>query len=560
MVHNEAVLEKDSVKLRIGEFLVQQNSCSSVDVQQALEVQNRVGGRLGSILLNVGTITENQLYSALAEQFELLLLHNVDHKLTPFLPNGLTTDFFFKFNLCLVNTEDHANYLVLSDPLNMQAISRIEFVFDEPFKILLASQADVDSLLANLLENDEKDDLGDIVFDGELDKLKELASEAPVIKFVNRVIAKAVDIGASDIHFESFKQQPRVRVRVDGVLMVLESVPSSMQVAIVARLKLISGMNIAENRLPQDGRLSLRVAGKEVDIRASSTPTSFGESFVLRLLLKQNVNYSLGSLGFYPDQLNLIQKMINNPNGVFLTTGPTGSGKTTTLYSVLSELNSEKRKIITVEDPVEYELEGINQIHVHEKIEYTFARALRSILRQDPDIIMIGEIRDRETAEIAIQSALTGHLVLSTLHTNSAISSLTRLLDMGIESFLLKASIVGFMAQRLVRTLCQHCAAPLTDLTILEQYNVSGLLTRHPHIIKAPKIPVGCENCQNSGYKGRVVIAEVIPFEQELKQALDAGDLHDDVGRYGYRSMLEDGLLKVFEGKTSLDEVLQVAG
>jgi general secretion pathway protein E len=352
----------------------------------------------------------------------------------------------------------------------------------------------------------------------------------------------------------------KVRYRIDGILHQVDQVPQTLKLAVIARLKIISGMDIAENRLPQDGRLSLRIAGREIDVRASSVPTQFGESFVLRLLGKEQIDYSLESLGFYPDHIEQIRAITTKTKGIFLTTGPTGSGKTTTLYSMLSGLSSDEIKIITVEDPVEYEFKGVNQISVRPDIGFSFANALRSILRQDPDVIMVGEMRDLETAEIAVQSALTGHLVLSTLHTNSALASVTRLLDMGIEYFLLKASVVGIMAQRLARRLCPHCSieAALPE-EIDRRFALSELAARHPFVKVAPRQAVGCPHCDHTGYLGRLVIAEMLPVDEQLMAGLDKEGFPSDIGALGVRSILQDGLLKALEGRTSIDEVLRVA-
>ncbi len=548
---------------RLGEILLRKKSCSQGDIDQALDVQKRVGGRIGSILPNLGAITEDNLLTSLSIQFQMPLLRHDQRDIQPCLPEGLELSFFKSFKLCVGILKDDTELLIVANPLALEAIGRVEMVLDEPLPLLLGSEAEIDNLLDKISEENSEgfSDESSLYIEDELDKLKELASEAPVIKLVNRIISQAVEIKSSDIHFELFKNSSRARVRVDGLLKTIERIPQSLQLAVIARLKLISGMNIAEGRLPQDGRISLRIAGKEIDIRSSSVPTSFGESFVFRLLGKEDINYSLDSLGFYPDHMELIRSLVNRPNGIFLTTGPTGSGKTTTLYSVLSEINTEQCKIITVEDPVEYELEGVSQIHVHEKIEYTFAKALRSILRQDPDIIMIGEIRDKETADIAIQSSLTGHLVLSTLHTNSALASITRLRDMGVETFLLKASITGLMAQRLVRKLCRQCAKKMDDYHIIEKtYNLDLLIEKYPHLVLNPMMSVGCDKCNNTGYSGRLVIAEIAPFEERLKAALDDVLWRENMDHYGYRTMQEDGLLKFIEGLTSINEVVKAIG
>ncbi len=543
-----------------GEILVASGVCSQTDVEQGLDIQEKVGGRLGSILLNMGAITEEHFLQALSSQLNVPLFREAAD-LSPVVPDSLEKSFLAETKTCLCTDRENNFVLVVADPLAVEHISRIELTVGRPLDLFLAGESELDGLLNALSESIDSfsTSSADVEFDNELDRLKELASEAPVIKLVNRIISRAVELQSSDIHFELFRKRPRVRLRVDGQLRTYETLPSSLQPAVAARLKLISGMNIAENRLPQDGRISLRVAGKEIDIRASSLPASFGESFVLRLLGKEDISYSLGSLGFFPDHVEMIRQLVQTPNGIYLTTGPTGSGKTTTLYSVLSELNKDDVKIITVEDPAEYDLEGISQIHVQEKINYTFANALRSILRQDPDIIMIGEIRDQETAEIAIQAALTGHLVLSTLHTNSALASVTRLLDMGIKDFLIKSTVTGLMAQRLVRKLCPHCAEPENRDDLLARFSLADLLQQHPHIRFEPKKAKGCENCHGSGFSGRSVIAEIIPFDEKVQRQLESGQWRDDPNMFGCRTMFEDGLLKVAAGTTSIDEVLQAA-
>ncbi|RMD45753.1 MAG: type II secretion system protein GspE [Aquificota bacterium] len=503
--------------------------------------------------------TEEQLLKALSKQLGLEYIKsvegfdvieiNVDHKLLK------------ESNVYPFKEDDKTVYVVTNNPLNLEVFSLIENVTGKQVKVYLTKEENLKQLSVFLEMEDmlaEKDNFIDI--DEEIDKLKEIASEAPVIKLVNNLLSKAVEENASDIHFEALKNVMKVRFRIDGILHTVETIPQDMKLAVITRLKLISGMNIAENRLPQDGRISVKVAGKEIDIRASSVPTQFGESFVLRLLGKENIDYSLESLGFYEDHIKLIRKITRKPNGIFLTTGPTGSGKTTTLYSILSELNSDDVKIITVEDPVEYEFKGINQINVKPDIGYTFANALRSILRQDPDIIMVGEIRDLETAEIAIQASLTGHLVLSTLHTNSALASISRLLDMGVEFFLLKASIIGLMAQRLVRTLCPYCSheVVLPD-EFKKAYKVEELLEKYPFVKYSPKKAKGCQHCNYTGYKGRTIIAEIAPFDEEVIKRFEKEKNFNKIEELGYRSMFTDGVLKVLEGKTSIEEVIRVA-
>ncbi|NPA54618.1 MAG: Flp pilus assembly complex ATPase component [Aquificae bacterium] len=543
----------------IGEIFLEEGYCSKEDIEKALEVQKNYGGKLGTILLNMGVITEEKLLKALAKQLGLEYIPSVEGYTV--IDIGVDHKILKENNIYPFKEDEDFIHIVTNNPLNLEAFSLIENTTGKQVKVYLSKEENLKQLAVFLDLEDvlaEKDNLLDI--DEEIDKLKEIASEAPVIKLVNNLLSKAVEENASDIHFEALKNVMKVRFRVDGILHTVETIPQDMKLAVITRLKLISGMNIAENRLPQDGRISVKVAGKEIDIRASSVPTQFGESFVLRLLGKENIDYSLESLGFYEDHINLIRQIVRKPNGIFLTTGPTGSGKTTTLYSILSELNSDDVKIITVEDPVEYEFKGINQINVKPDIGYTFANALRSILRQDPDIIMVGEIRDLETAEIAIQASLTGHLVLSTLHTNSALASISRLLDMGVEFFLLKASIIGLMAQRLVRTLCPYCSQPVSlPEEFKKAYKVEELLEKYPFVTYAPKKAEGCKHCNYTGYKGRTIIAEIVPFDEEVIKRFDREKNFNRIEELGYRSMFTDGVLKVLEGKTSIEEVIRVA-
>jgi general secretion pathway protein E len=387
--------------------------------------------------------------------------------------------------------------------------------------------------------------------------LKDLASEAPIIKLVNLFITRAVESRASDIHIEPFEDELKVRYRIDGVLHDIESIPKKLQAAIISRIKIIAKLNIAERRLPQDGRIRIKIGEKEIDIRVSTIPVLYGESVVMRLLDKEGVVIDLNILGFSPQTLSAFDQLIKKPNGIILVTGPTGSGKTTTLYGALDRINSPDRKIITVEDPVEYQLKGVNQIQVKPQIGLNFANTLRHIVRQDPDVIMIGEIRDLETAEIAIQSALTGHLVFSTLHTNDAPSAITRLLDMGVENFLLSSTVRGILAQRLVRVICVDCKErdPSTvdkeQLTIL---GISGELT----LYRGQR----CEKCAFTGYFGRSGIFELLLVDDDIRtlilRSADANQIREAARRHGMKTLLEDGAEKVKAGITTLSEVLRV--
>ncbi len=542
----------------IGKILVRKGYCKDEDIEKALEIQKNYGQnvRIGRVLINMGVITEEQLMKALAEQFNTIYLHQIG-KIVP-IDIGIKPELLLNHNVFPIEKTDDTVKLVTNDPLNVEIFTLIEQSTGKRVEVFLTTEENLQQLEGELKSDIVVGSENVVDIDEEVEKLKELASEAPVIKLVNTLLNRAIEAKATDIHFESLKNRMRVRFRIDGILRTVDQIPNNLKLAVIARLKLLSGMNIAESRLAQDGRIALKIAGKNIDIRSSSLPTQYGESFVLRILLEEHTSYALDKLGFYDDHVKIIRQIAAKPNGIFLTTGPTGSGKTTTLYSMLSELNSDKVKIVTVEDPIEYELAGINQVQVKPEIGRTFASALRNILRQDPDIIMVGEIRDLETAEMAIQASLTGHLVLSTLHTNSALASITRLLDMGVEWFLLKASIIGVMAQRLVRTVCPHCAVE-TKLPeeIVKSYKMEELASEYGIKI-APRKGKGCKFCGNTGYLGRTVIAEVAPFDERLQRLFEKDKNFNDINRLGYRSMLQDGLLKVMEGKTTLEEVLRV--
>ena len=390
------------------------------------------------------------------------------------------------------------------------------------------------------------------------DYLRDLASEAPVVRLVNRLLREAVESRATDIHFEPLKEALVVRFRIDGLLREKERHPKNLHAPVISRIKLMAGLNIAEHRLPQDGRFRFRVGGKDLDIRVSTLPTVNGEGVVLRLLTREEGLLSLENLGFEPEVLRLFEKLIALPNGIILVTGPTGSGKTTTLYAALTRLNRPEVKIVTIEDPVEYQLPGINQIQVKPEIGLTFASALRAILRHDPDIILVGEIRDRETAEIAVQAALTGHLVFSTLHTRDALSAATRLADMGIERYLITASVVGLVAQRLVRRICETCAVEIEPpSSFLRALSEAGLELRRVSYRKGK----GCDRCNGTGYFGRLAIYEVFPVDEDLRTLILRTESERALSQWaeerGYRSMLQDGLLKAARGLTTLEEVFR---
>jgi general secretion pathway protein E len=435
----------------------------------------------------------------------------------------------------------------------------------KPIRAFVAMPSEIELTLERLYEKAEdapettESALGD--FDEEdIEHLKDLASEAPVIRMVNQLIQKALESRASDIHIEPFADQLKVRYRVDGILKEVDAPPVRSTAAVISRVKIMAKLNIAERRLPQDGRIPIRIQGRELDLRVSTVPTMFGESVVMRLLDKESVRFDLDALGFDGSPRERLRTILEKPYGILLVTGPTGSGKSTTLYTALSRMNTEERKIITVEDPVEYQLAGINQIQVKSAIGMTFASALRAIVRQDPDVIMVGEMRDLETARIAVQSALTGHVVLSTLHTNDAASGVTRLLEMGVEDYLLTSTINGILAQRLVRKLCPHCREPYLALPELAARFAS--IGAEPATVELHRA-IGCDACNGTGYRGRLVITEVLLMTDRIRRAVLSHATATEIRRIavaeGMETMYLDGLRKALDGRTTVEEVLRVA-
>ncbi len=535
------------------ELFLAKGFCTQEDIAKVQAVQKEYEGRIGTILLNWGIITEEQLLEIYSLYFGIPYLDDSECEVKSTISTDISNNFWVQNRVFPIAKNKTDLEIAVNDPFKTDVFSFIEQESGLEIKACLVSTQTLDEYQL-LYEQKEESEVN--IFDDEVDKLKELAGEAPIIQKVNQIFNKAVSLRASDIHFESFKTGMTVRLRIDGKLKKIEHISIHQKASIIARLKLLSSMNIAENRLPQDGRISIKISGVDIDIRASSIPTAEGESFVLRLLGKQAVTYSLGHLDFFPDHIKLLKHIIQKPHGVFLTTGPTGSGKTTTLYTLLNEMNNEDTKIITVEDPVEYELEGINQIQVKSEIDFTFANALRSILRQDPDILMIGEIRDQETANIAIQSSLTGHFVLSTLHTNSALGAVSRLLDIGVELFLINSAINAIMAQRLVRKLCTHCRKGIdVDSTIFRNWNVKELLEKYPLEKITTYTSVGCQECGFTGYKGRVPVAEIVPFDDALKNRFEKEKNFNDLASLNIRSIKEDAILKYLVGLTTIEEI-----
>ncbi len=540
----------------LGERLVQAGLVGADDIARALALQEQVGGRLGALLVRMGAVSEDALLSVLQEHLGLPVLAGaalpsaaVVYEYMSGLP--LRLDWLLAQGLLLWHESDIVCALG-RDSSSSAVVDALGYLFPNGvLKGYLARAQDID----NLLDEVKRESAVSSLFNDASHSLKELIEEAPVIELVNNLLAQAVDAGASDIHIEPEETRFTVRMRVDGVLHTTVVQPYDRYPAVGSRIKLIAGLDIAEKRLPQDGRITLRLSGHDMDVRVSTAPGIFGESIVLRLLPKNRGALSLSALGFEEDHFSQIKQWLNYPNGIVLVTGPTGSGKSTTLYSALEEMRGQGGKIITVEDPVEYQVPGVTQIQAHAEIGYTFSRALRAILRQDPDTIMIGEIRDLDTAQIAIQSALTGHLVLSTLHTNDAASAFARLIDMGVEPFLVAASVRGVQAQRLVRKLCEYCAVEEVQPVLPVGYSrCAGETWRKP---------VGCPKCHHTGYRGRMGIYELIPMSLELQSLINGRAPLQDIKRYlsakKIRTLMDDGLAKASRGLTSVDEVLRVA-
>lgn len=485
----------------------------------------------------------------------------------PFVLNGISSRFIRENKIIPLEFKNNVLKVVMANPEDAATIDALKVATAAHVMIYTCDTRELDEYISRFYEQESQDinriieDIGGIEFlkeeEEDIGHLKGLASEAPIIKLVNMIITRAIESRASDIHIEPFEDELKVRYRIDGVLHDIESTPKRLQPAIVSRIKIMSKLNIAERRLPQDGRIRLKVGDKEVDLRVSTIPVIYGESVVMRILHKEGIVIDLNLLGFEPGTLYTFNQLIKKPNGIILATGPTGSGKTTTLYGALDKINSPDKKIITVEDPVEYQLKGINQIQVKPQIGLNFANTLRHIVRQDPDIIMIGEIRDLETAEIAIQSALTGHLVFSTLHTNDAPSAITRLLDMGVENFLLSSTVRGILAQRLVRVICSFCKEVDSSPVNKEEMGKLGINT-DIYLYHGR----GCERCASTGYYGRAGIFELLVVDDDIRKLIlknaDSNQIREVAKQHGMKTLLEDGAEKIKEGATTLGEVLRV--
>lgn len=550
---------------KIGEILLSAAVIAVEDISRVLEIQKIEGmkRKFGEILIEEG-ISEGDIFKALSEQFDLPLLGTEDFPET--LPIDKISFGFLEENFVLpLELKGNVLKVVVGDPANTEALESLEASYDYDISVALARKSEIaqhlkllhgsrSAVMQRLIEDTAEDELSGTDLTGEISHLRDLAQEKGIIQLVNLLMSNAVKDRASDIHVEPGEYNVRVRYRIDGILYEKENLPARMYSAVTSRIKLLSQMNIAERRLPQDGRIKVTLADKNIDIRVSTIPTIYGESIVMRLLDKETSFITLEDIGFDRSLLDIYEDVILKPYGMILITGPTGSGKSTTLYASLARINSLEKKIITVEEPVEYLMQGITQIQVRPKIGLTFANGLRHIVRQDPDVIMVGEIRDMETASIGIHASLTGHLLFSTLHTNDAPGAITRLMDMGVENYLVASTLICVMAQRLVRRICEHCK--------VKQDVSEDILKKFHNSIKEVWVGSGCEHCSGTGYRGRIGIFEVLPVGDEIRELVmeraTVKEIKDKAISLGMRTLRQDGIEKVRKGVTTLDEVLRV--
>ena len=516
-------------------------------------------------LIDQGFISEEDLLKILGKYFSIPYTSLKKHVGKNLFIENISENFMRGSNFVPLELKENTLTIAVSNPFDDSMLDAIQMATGYEVDICFAKTEEIadtissDSSSMDRIIEDYDEGSIDVNEEGDVDHLKDLASEAPVIRLVNLIISRAVELQASDIHFEPFEDSFHIRYRIDGILHDMESPPKNLQAAVISRIKIMSKLNIAERRLPQDGRIKLRVQGKQIDFRISSLPTLFGESVVMRILDSESITFDLDHLGFPKNNLQAFENLIARPHGIILVTGPTGSGKTTTLYSALNKINAPDKKIITVEDPIEYQLHGVNQVQVKSAIGLTFANTLRSILRQDPDIIMIGEIRDAETAEIAIHAALTGHLVFSTLHTNDAAGAITRLMEMGMENYLVSSSLLGILAQRLVRNVCPKCAATyVPDSETIREMEIA------PEDIEGLEMArgEGCEYCADTGFRGRSGIYEMMMIDDEIRKLIisntDSKIIKDKARSLGMQTLRESGWSKVKDKKTTVSEVIRV--
>ncbi len=541
--------------LTLEQLVIERGLAPSETLARARLVQSESGEPLDAVLTRLGLVSEQALASAISEATGMRLASVPDFPPEPVAADRLSASFLRDARALPIRLTDGAVEVAFVDPLRPFDRHAIAFALDRPVVPLVARSGDMEVALDRLYPQQTlSEDVGGGADEGDVERLRDLSSDAPVVRAVNALIGRAAEAQASDIHIEPTEDVLKIRLRIDGTLRDEEPLPAHLKSAFVSRIKVMAGLNIAERRLPQDGRLRLAVRGHDIDLRVATSPTIHGESVVLRILDRSSLALDFETLGFEGDGLARYLRVLRQPHGIVLVTGPTGSGKTTTLYASLTVMNTADRKILTIEDPIEYRLAGINQTQVNPGIGLTFATALRSFLRQDPDVMMVGEIRDLETAQVAVQAALTGHTILSTLHTNSAAAAVTRLLDMGVEPFLITSTLNAVLAQRLVRRLCPNCREPFTPAP--ETFEALGV---SPAGMDQLWRPVGCDMCGHGGFRGRIALLELLVLDADIERlVLGRAEARDIQAAAGMRSMLEDGLVKAKAGLTTLEEVLRV--
>ncbi len=562
---------QSKVHSRLDQTLVAMGLMDHSAVERVNNAISRTDERFDIVATRLGLVSEADMTKAIAANLDMPLAAASDFPVEPVLPDVLNARFVRNGKILPLEIRNDTLRVATTDPFNHDALATAGYAADLKIECWIAFPADFERALESLYSpSDGETSQAEETFSGglgeagedDVQRLRDIASEAPNIRLVNQLIASAIEQKASDIHIEPLEGSVVARFRIDGFLQTVRQFPKSSQAAIISRIKIMAKLDIAERRLPQDGRIKITDRGRTIDLRVSTAPTVHGESTVLRILDRGQIQLEFGALGFSDDVVKRLKTLQQHPNGIILVTGPTGSGKTTTLYTSLRELGRSDQKVFTVEDPVEYLLRGVNQIQVQPAIGLTFAHALRSILRQDPDVIMIGEIRDLETAQIAIQASLTGHLVLATLHTNSAASSLTRLLDMGVDDYLLASTVSGILAQRLVRVLCDDCAQPDQPTASLSDRLQAVCATHGPSAQSGLRKAAGCDNCNQTGYAGRTTLSELLLMDDKIRACImeGAGErrIEDQARKAGMQTMFEDGLQKVATGRTTIDEVMRV--
>ncbi|HEV2365177.1 MAG TPA: ATPase, T2SS/T4P/T4SS family [Caulobacteraceae bacterium] len=544
--------------LSLKDIVLEKRLAPAETVARAELIQGETGEPFDAVLTRLGLVSEGALAGAIAEATGFRLAGAADFPAEPLAADRLSPDFLRQVRCLVLADGPERAEVAFVDPLEAYARNAIAFALGKPIAPAIAAAADMEAALDRLFPQEfvPVDDGGE-ADEADVERLRDLSSDAPVVRAVNALIAKAAELKASDIHLEPGEDLVKVRFRIDGTLVGADPLPVQLKQAVVSRIKVMAGLNIAERRLPQDGRLRLAVRGHDIDLRVATSPTIHGEAVVLRLLDKSHLRLDFGALGFDEEMQERLGRVLRTPHGIVLVTGPTGSGKTTTLYAALAALNTPERKILTIEDPIEYRLSGINQTQAQPAIGLTFAAALRSFLRQDPDVMMVGEIRDLETAQVAVQAALTGHTVLSTVHTNGAAAAVTRLIDMGVEPFLITSTLNAVMAQRLVRRLCGACREPYAP-----GGEMQAALRAETGLDNIDRLwrPVGCPQCNHTGYSGRIAIAELLVVDESIERLILAkAEARQIAEAASLRTMMADGLAKARAGLTTVEEVLRVA-